>query len=100
MAKAHIQEYAHLAQDANGQIIPVGKERAVATQSVTYTTATQSSAFDGSSSFIRIIADADAFIAFGTNPTADADSLFLPANVAEYFGIEPGDKVSVYDGSS
>lgn len=100
MAKAHIQEYAELAEDAKGYRVPVGKESAIATQSVTYTTASQSAAFDSATRFVRIICDADGFLAFGTNPTADADSMFLPLDTAEYFGVVPGEKVSIYDGTS
>lgn len=100
MAKAHIQEYRELSEDGFGYRVPVGKEPAAATQAVTYTTATQSAAFGSSTTFIRVIADADAYLAFGDNPTADNDGMYLPVDTAEYFGVVPGTKVSVYDGTS
>ena len=94
MAKAHIQEYHELAEDGLGYRVPVGQEPAVAVQSVTYTTATQSSALNSSTRFV------DAYVAFGDNPTADGDSMYLPVDTAEYFGVTPGTKISIYDGTS
>jgi hypothetical protein len=70
------------------------------TQSVTYTTTTQSTAFSTSTNLIRVIADADVYLAFGDNPTATASDIRVPANTAEYFGVNPGDKVACYDGTS
>lgn len=99
MAKAHISEYGGIIMTSNG-VAPVVREPSLTTQAVTYTTATQSAAFGGNTKLIRIVCDADAYIAFGANPTADADSAFLPSGIVEYFGVAPGDKVSIYDGTS
>lgn len=71
-----------------------------ATQAVTYTTSTQSTAFDDATRIVRIIADADVYLAFGSSPTADANSIKLPANTVEYFEVDAGFKVACYDGSS
>lgn len=99
MATAHITEYQELAADGQGNIIQAGKEPAITTQAVTFTTATNSSALDGKTKLIRVIADADAHITFdGT--TATANSMRLEANTAEYFGVEPGATLSIYDGTS
>ena len=99
MAKAIITEYASAYQQ-HGTALPLGQEPAVAVQAVTYTTATQSAAFGSQTRLVRIIADADANVLFGANPTADADDTRLEANQAEYFGVRAGQKVSVYDGTS
>ena len=71
-----------------------------ATQAVTYTTSTQSTAFDDATRIVRIIADADVFVAFGANPTATASSIKIPSGTVEYFEVDAGTKVACYDGSS
>jgi len=58
-------------------------------------TSAQSSAFQASTNLIRVVADATCAIAIGANPTATATNLFLPANVVEYFEVQPGNKIAV-----
>ena len=70
------------------------------TQSVTFSTSSQSAAFANTTRLIRVIADADVYIAFGDNPTATAISVRLPANTVEYFGVFAGEKIACYDGVS
>lgn len=77
------------------QVMRVG-----ATQNVSFTTSNQSAAFDEATRLIRVIADADVFLAFGDNPTATATAVKVPANSVEYFEVEGGSKVACYDGSS
>ena len=72
----------------------------LSTQSVTYTTSTQSVAFQPKTALIRVIADADVYLVFGLNPTATAVSVRVPANTIEYFGVNAGEKVACYDGTS
>ncbi len=55
----------------------------------------QSSAFDFATVIVRIHSDAICSIAFGTNPTATANSLRLAANQTEYFAVKSGHKVAV-----
>lgn len=59
-------------------------------QNVTFTTTTQSSAFAETTTLVRVIADAACYVDFGTNPTAAAGDIYLPANTAEYFGVPKG----------
>lgn len=73
---------------------------AVAGQAVTFTTATQSNALNAITKLVRIATDTQCYIAVGANPTATANSMLLPAFGVEYFGVTPGDKISVYDGTS
>jgi len=68
-------------------------------QNVTYTTATDSAAMSDNTKFVRIIADADVYLDF-SGSAATASSLKLPANTIEYFGVEKGQVISCYDGSS
>lgn len=99
MAQARIQEYQELARDAEGNLVQAGHEPAVTSQSFSYTTATNSSAFSGTTRFIRFIADADAHLDFSES-AATVSSMLVKANTPEYFGVRPGDVVSVYDGVS
>lgn len=43
---------------------------------------------------IRVIATEDCYIRIGFNPTAVVTDTLLIANQPEYFGCDPGDKVS------
>ena len=46
---------------------------------------------------IRVVAiDSAAYIEFGTNPTASATDMILPANTPEYFRINYGEQISIY----
>ena len=100
MAKLSITEYDVLPDDGRGRLLPLGGEPALADQEVTFTTATQSAAFNAKAKFIRLIADADCRVLFGANPTALAASQRLVADVEYWRAVVPGQKVSVYDGSS
>jgi hypothetical protein len=55
----------------------------------------QSAAFDNATTVIRIHTDAICSIAFGTNPTATANTMRLPADTTEYFSVKGGQKVAV-----
>ena len=61
-------------------------------ENVTYTTATSSAAMNADT-------DATVYLDF-TGAAATANSLRLPANTVEYFGVMPGQTISCYDGSS
>ncbi len=100
-ATCKISEYQYLVRDNAGVSVPVAEEPAVATQTVTYTTTTNSAAFNASTKFVRIICDAKAHFEFGTSaPTVTAADPYLAADTAEYFGVINGDLVGFYDGSS
>jgi hypothetical protein len=97
MAILYITEYAELALDAQGRSVPVGKEPAIAQQTVTFTGgATQSAAFNGKTRFIRCYSDTAGYMLFGIDPTATtAQDTPIAATTAEYFGITPGQKLSI-----
>lgn len=84
------------------QISPVGPSGAqiamapsLTTQTVAVGAEAKSAAFGNSTRFIRLHCDAIASFAFGTNPTATTSSARTPADATEYFGVNPGDKVSI-----
>ena len=95
MATCQIVEFQEAQSDNQ---IPVAKGPN-AVQNVTYTTATNSSAMSEGTKLIRVLADADVYLDFNGS-AATASSLKLPANTVEYFGIEKGQVISCYDGSS
>ena len=63
-------------------------------------TAAQSAAFGSSTIVIRVVANTDCHIAFGSNPTATANSTFIPKGLPEYFKVNSGEKLSVIQDSA
>lgn len=102
MATAYIREYSNLLRDEGGNAVQAGLEDGNQTgQTVTFAISTQSAAFQSNTRFIRITCDAEAFLDFGTNPTAvAADGIQVQADVPEFFGVTPGQKVAIWDGVS
>jgi hypothetical protein len=100
MATLHITEFTAMPKDANGNVLQIGKVPEYATQVVTYTTTTQSTALGAETRFIRVIASAAAHLEFGSNPTATATNFWIPASTPEFFAVVPSSKVAAYDGSS
>lgn len=97
MAKAIISEIKNPGF-FQGSPVPIAALPEVATQAVTYTTATNAAAFNADTTLIRFIADADAFVKVGG--AADANSLKIISGTPEYFAVAPGDVMSIYDGIS
>lgn len=58
---------------------------------------TQSVAFGANSKYIRLVATQNCYVAFGANPTALVTSILLIANVVEFFGVTPGQKLAVLE---
>ena len=97
MATCQITEFAGTPA-GGGNVIPVGKHINTV-QNVTYTTATNSSAMNGKTKLVRIIADAAVYLDFN-GTAATANSLRLPADTVEYFAVDGAQVISCYDGSS
>lgn len=97
MAKLWIEIADRLMDDGGGHVVPVMPEPC-GRQTVTFTTATQSADFGGN--FIRFIADANCHIEWGADPTANANSPRFAAENEYFRWVRPGDKLSVYDGTS
>jgi hypothetical protein len=95
MADVFISEYVRLARDADGNVIPVGKEPAIAEQKLLIGTEVDSAAFNENATLIRVHAEAACCLLFGLAPTATVDKKRMGAGATEYFGIVPGQKVSV-----
>lgn len=57
--------------------------------------AAQSAAFKTGTMMVRLVADSQCSILFGTNPTATTANKLLPALVPEYFAVEAGQNLKV-----
>lgn len=63
-------------------------------QTVTIGTEAKSSAFNQSTHLIRVQAEDICCIEIGSAPTATTDMVRMVAGQTEYFGVNPGDKLS------
>lgn len=56
----------------------------------------QSGAIGEDTTILQVFSTVDCFLAFGANPTAldNGTSMFLPAGVMAYYGVQPGTKVA------
>lgn len=100
MATLWITEYHEIPIFAPGNAAPMASEPAVADQTVTFTTATASNAFNSAAKYVRLYPSANCHVKFGSAPTATASMQKLAAGVEYWRGVVAGQKVSVYDGSS
>jgi hypothetical protein len=98
MSTLWIREYVECARDSSGILLPTGKEPAVVDQTVTYTTTTNSNAFNSKTKFIAITSDA-AFhyvVQASAGAVAATTAHFrIPANVIVFLGVHPGSKLTV-----
>ena len=102
MATLYIRQYREKATDARGNPLEAGKEPALADQALSFDASAASNAFENDCHFVLLKATADAHLVFGKAPTATASNWPLEANVAMFFGVQPGQslKVAAYDGTS
>lgn len=60
----------------------------------------ESSAFGATTKVVRLVSDVNCYVAFGAAPVATSSSLLMIAGVPEFFGVQPGEKVSVLEVST
>lgn len=63
----------------------------------------QSAVFGSQTREIRVVCSSNAWINIGQNPTAaatDNNGIYMPANVVEYFHVNPGQRVAVIQDSA
>jgi hypothetical protein len=92
MAVFDVTEYAYLATDAKGNIIPVGLEPEIATQQIAIGVGSAAipNVFNPNTRFLRVHTDAPArFVVGAGTPTAADTNKRLGANGTEYFGVDP-----------
>jgi len=88
MAILFITEYAEEQIGPAGRVGQMGLEPPIAEQIVTFTSSSQSSAFNSKTRFVRLHTDTNCFLVFGTNPTAVTNtSGRLAQNQTEYRGV-------------
>ena len=105
MAILHISEYNAIHSTNVGDnpvsgdgVAQTVKEPSIATQAITFSTIASSAAFNDATRIIRVVSDGQCYIKFGSNPAAvTAVSMLMPAFGVEYFGVDPGDKISVIE---
>jgi hypothetical protein len=95
MATLYIAEFETLGVGGNLAPMPPVTEQ---TRSLSGSSA-QSSAFNAKTRYVRLTTDAICSIAFGANPTATTSNMRFPANHAEYFAVQPGDKLAAITNS-
>lgn len=97
MAKLYISEYSVISRDSRGNEIHIPSLPAVAEQAIDFTAGeTDSQPFNENTRYIRIVSDETCnFVVAPSAPTATTNSAFLPPNVVEYFGVQPGHILSV-----
>ncbi len=95
-----ITEYQSMAQDVRGQLLPAPLDVGALNQQLAVgASAVQSAALGSTTNFVRLHADVNCRFAIGPNPAAAATSPRLAMGATEYFGVRPGDKVSVITSS-
>lgn len=92
MAVAYITEYHGLAMN---NLAHMALEPAIAAQVVAIGAEAKSAAFNSETRYIRVHVDAICSVKIGLAPTATTTDARLAASQTEYFGVKPGDKISV-----
>ena len=82
------------ARDSYGAVAPVMRPGRSSNVSIG-ATHNLSPAFESGTTFVRILASVDCYLAIGPNAEATVASTPIKAGVAEYFGVLPNDRVSV-----
>lgn len=96
MATCWITEFSHMAISATGPLVQAPKLPPVAKQNFTFTTATLSSAFSPTTTFVRVVVDSDAhMLSSSENFAATTADMPIFADSGEYFGVTPGGKISL-----
>lgn len=91
MATLYITEFAAMPRDHEHTPIPAGELIPVATQAVTFSTSTQSTALNAKTRFVRLHTDAICSFKAGSNPTATTSDTRMNANQTEYFAVRAAD---------
>lgn len=93
MANLYITEYAQIGVDSISRGVMSPQEPPLAEQVVSFTTSTQSAAFNADTRLVRIHTDAACHILFGANPTATTSKQKLIAGQTQFHAVRP-DQIS------
>lgn len=96
MATLYITELANTGISNNSPNLQMAAQPPIAEQTVTIGAASvQSSALNSATKFVRLFTDTACGIAFGSNPTAGANSARMAANTTEYFAVPQGQSYKI-----
>jgi hypothetical protein len=96
MGTLYIAEFETMTPTIEGGAAQVARAAPVTEQTVTIAGgANASAAFGLTTRFVRLHTDSICSVAFGSAPVATAANMRMPASQTEYFGVQPGMKVSV-----
>lgn len=87
MGILYISEYEQLAPSPMGHVGQIAQEPPIATQAVTFSTATASSAFNAKTRFVRLHTDGICSYVFDTAPVATTSDSRMVAGQTEYHGV-------------
>ena len=96
MATAYISEYKDI-PSMHGGVLPI-EPVPIATQVVTYTTSTASTAFNAETRWVRVNVDAIAHVAH--DAAATANSPRYNGDTTTYIQVKKGGTLNFYDGTS
>lgn len=83
-----ITEFSNNGTNERGGLNPIAMTPSLADQTVAITSASvQSDLFNARCAMVRVLADVNCNIKFGTNPIATANTMPLAAGIAEYLGV-------------
>lgn len=96
MSTLYVSEYTTVCAVGGVAIAQAAQEPAPVEQALSISASpTQSAAFGSTTNFVRVHCDVVCSILFGSNPTAVTNAKRLAANQTEFFGVQPGQKLSV-----
>lgn len=97
MATLYVEEYQLAGSDGNGDKLPIVGGLVTAQKVAIASAANSGTATNSFTKFVALTSDVACQFAFGSSPTADADSRYLPADVPRIYAIKPGHKISVIE---
>lgn len=96
MATLYIKEFAELARDAKGNVIPAGLEPPVAEQvEAIGATSSQSNTLNAATRFVEIVTDANCHYKVGDDPEASTSTAYMAAGQSKFFGVQPGQSMKI-----
>ena len=69
-------------------------------EKLTYTSNAASAAMNEDTKMVRLISDAAVYLTFNGVAATVANGIRLPADTVEYFGVEKGQVINAYDGTT
>lgn len=94
MANGYIKEFAEAGLGSHGNV-QLGEEPAITSQTVTFTTSTQSATLNAGTTIVMVRTDTAGYIQFGTNPTASSSTEPIGANETVWRSVAPNSGLKI-----